>query len=1239
MYLELTGEDIQKLNDSDLRNLVGKLCEISLIKQNVSPICVTYSGKQDESDGGVDVRVEINNAHKLVSGFEINNHNIIYQVKKPKMPESSQRNEMVKNADLKPSIKELNIVNGKYVIVSSGDCLTDKKRKERINSIKKILSEYKCNNIEADFYDANRLATWCNKYAQIIIWVKEKISHATVGWTNYSNWSNDLEENEYIMDSNICLYRDTFGENNKITLEQGINEIRDLLNKKNVIRLAGLSGVGKTRFAKELFNEKIGKNSLDKNTVIYGDMSITLAPIPSLLIQELKLLEQEVIIIVDNCDKNYHDELAILCNNSNGKIGLLTIEYDVKEDNKIESYNYYLDSSSKDVIVKLLERDYSYISKNNINVIADCSNGNFRIAKYIARSINKKENIGILDYNKIFERLFYQNNEVNNQLLKIGQVCSLVISFDGKYNDENNNEIKILSDIVGVTPVEFLEGINEIYKRQVIQKRGNMCAILPPAIANNLADKIFSYYPVDILLEEISKNERLQISFYRRLKYLYNKAYAIECARKYLEKIDINDIYNNNMKIMECIGVIIPDEFLNTIEEKATEEFYSSFHNYNNFEWKEILIDIAYEDKYFVRVINILSNYILNEKESINNINQEKEIIKKLFHIALSGTHATVENRIDSIRNMLSINDEVLDEFSFYLIHEMLQLDISGAFANPRYDSRKRDYGYAPKSQEEKIAWYKSVLGFLKELTEIDKYRNKSKKTITDNFRILVNTEIYDYVEEIAYMVLKGESWPELWNEIERIKKYNSENLNAILLNRLNILQKKCEPVSISDRIIVYLRCKDFVYSFEDIDEGERILKENLLSLGNDIIKEDYFENLLLIDNDCLIYLPYFYTFAEGIYKSATDKYKLISFLISNITEKNDKIYQTIIAYILNLLNKDDNKLYKLLVDEMYIKKGFQSSFIEIQLMLDLDDDGIKRIQSLLSDENISLDLFKPLRFKLKNINSNEVIKILNILYKRNDSDNLIIYILSNYEKENDKVKKFAKTFLNNKLKLKKERIDPEIDYMLKLIVKKFLDRNDCELVKSIFRNYINFMIDNRVYINNYNNYITRLVKEFSYEFLEVLFEKKRKLSEVLIYVINVSNDSSNLFNNIPDNVMISFIEKNGKEEEISYLLKPYYLDNNIYVWKEVSIYIFEHYSCNKTIIRNMMPYKLPESSWTGNLSNIYKMRKSLLKYFEESKDSKIKKIGEEYKKGLDIEIEKWEKREKESEEKLNTFE
>ena len=139
-------------------------------------------------------------------------------------------------------------------------------------------------------------------------------------------------------------------------------------------------------------------------------------------------------MIVDNCEATMHNKLTEICQRENSNISLMTIEYEVKEDDNVDSNNYYLSSTSEDVLRKLIKRDFSDISDINIDTIVNCSEGNFRIAIYLAKSIFKKKNIGVLKYDELFSRLFYQGGKVDEKLLKVGEVCSLFYSFDISYD-------------------------------------------------------------------------------------------------------------------------------------------------------------------------------------------------------------------------------------------------------------------------------------------------------------------------------------------------------------------------------------------------------------------------------------------------------------------------------------------------------------------------------------------------------------------------------------------------------------------------------------------------------------------------------------------------------------------------------------------------------------------------------------------------------------------------------------
>jgi hypothetical protein len=68
MILEVTADQIEQLNDTDLRALIGRLCEREVRDLQHSTSAVTWGGHQNVGDGGIDVRVSLP-AGTTLSGY------------------------------------------------------------------------------------------------------------------------------------------------------------------------------------------------------------------------------------------------------------------------------------------------------------------------------------------------------------------------------------------------------------------------------------------------------------------------------------------------------------------------------------------------------------------------------------------------------------------------------------------------------------------------------------------------------------------------------------------------------------------------------------------------------------------------------------------------------------------------------------------------------------------------------------------------------------------------------------------------------------------------------------------------------------------------------------------------------------------------------------------------------------------------------------------------------------------
>jgi hypothetical protein len=222
---------------------------------------VTYGGNQDAKDGGLDVRIALP-TDTAIDGF-IPKPATGFQVKKPDMPRAAILKEMKPKGTVRPVINELAIAGGAYVIVSSTGSTSDSalvdRRKAIADAIKGTPAEGK---LSVDFYDRNRIATWVRDHPGQIPWLRARIGKAMPGWQSYGSWSLAPAgvDAGYIADDKARILTGDRNEGDGVSATEGINRIRKVLaTSGHVVRLVGLSGVGKTRLVEALLTPALEK--------------------------------------------------------------------------------------------------------------------------------------------------------------------------------------------------------------------------------------------------------------------------------------------------------------------------------------------------------------------------------------------------------------------------------------------------------------------------------------------------------------------------------------------------------------------------------------------------------------------------------------------------------------------------------------------------------------------------------------------------------------------------------------------------------------------------------------------------------------------------------------------------------------------------------------------------------------------------------------------------------------------
>ena len=134
-FLEIVGDDIARLNDSDLRTLIGLLCEADYRRAGLSTRGIMWGGNQDARDGGLDVIVR-EEAVPPIDSF-VPRSVTGFQIKKPDMPRSEIIKEMRPKKEFRKELRALIQARDAYIIVSSSGSTTDLALRSRVDAMKK----------------------------------------------------------------------------------------------------------------------------------------------------------------------------------------------------------------------------------------------------------------------------------------------------------------------------------------------------------------------------------------------------------------------------------------------------------------------------------------------------------------------------------------------------------------------------------------------------------------------------------------------------------------------------------------------------------------------------------------------------------------------------------------------------------------------------------------------------------------------------------------------------------------------------------------------------------------------------------------------------------------------------------------------------------------------------------------------------------------------------------------------
>jgi hypothetical protein len=824
--LEISGDDIVRLGDADLRDLVLRLAIAELRKNGLPISSVTAGGNQDAADGGLDVRVEC--PVEIVNPDFVPRRVTGFQVKKPDMSVRAIHDEMRPKNILRDVIRELAEVSGAYVIVSAQGSVADKPLANRRRGMRNALHDIpNGQQLHTDFYDRDRLANWVNEYPGIAAWVRIKVGRPLSGWSGISAWPDVGDAQPYLCNDRACLVDERSKDREHLTLAEGIARLRTALRvPKQCIRLVGLSGLGKTRLVQALFEEEVGEDPLDPSLAVYTNYSEETNPTARGMAHDLVIRGQRAILIIDNCNPSTHSDLVRLCASNSSQISLITIEYDVQDEEPERTEVFRLRSVSSDLVAQWLKQSFPNVSQVDREKIAEFSDGNFRVAGALADTLRKGETLGSLKSRELFSRIFQQRNEPDQNLLRAAEDLSLLYSIDGE-DLSPGSELNRIAAIRNLDIRLLYEALVKLRRRGVVQSRGRFRAILPQAIANPLAAHALERIsPQDFDCFCAALTPRMRASASRRLGFLHDSTDAQVVVARWLHPDgplgNLLGMGREGLQIITNIAPVAPETALAMLEREidgpASLTILAPGAPRRD-QWIRLIKMLGYDAPMFERALILLARFLATEPDG-HNLSSARAAFSGFFRLYLSGTQATPDQRRAAVRRLAISEDAQLRLCASVALEGLLEANHYMSTGSFDFGARSRDWGWQPTVNKDVWEWFSEAVAMAVDLaTAIP----DAPAILARNARSLCRYEAcHDALDRAATVFSRERPWIDGWLAFRGALRFEGEEMPAEFRSKIERIIARLKPSDLLNQArAVVLKRGHVGWDFADGEEDD----------------------------------------------------------------------------------------------------------------------------------------------------------------------------------------------------------------------------------------------------------------------------------------------------------------------------------------------------------------------------------------------------------------------------------
>jgi hypothetical protein len=754
---------------------------------------------------------------------------------------------------LTPGLTDLLGKGGSYIGFTT-DPLNDLKRKSCIEGIREGITETgadpdRLSHIQ--IYGANEIAAWVQLHPGVAIWLAEKShDHSLSGYRTIQWWGtrDDFVSNPYAPDHEARFatgakrQRDESGATDLIPADTAWQRILDhIAHPGRLVRVAGASGLGKSRFVYEALRET--ESQLSKiivSSAVFADYRT----VPLTLLataQSLADTGRHALLVVDECPRDIALELGKIVTAEGSGLRVISIDTDTAPLEETAVMHMALYPSTEGALIdQIIRQRNPGISSDVVERLRDICGGFPRFAVLAAGNVQDSASPFETASDVVDRILSGAGLRSDRELRALQCLClfeTLAIEGDGSFSP-----LDLVSDMLARMPGdEMYEHLAKARDRELVAtKRGHFSA-QPIPIALDLSRRPMAILRPSLLQKFIAAApDDLVLALLNRWRFLDTMPVIREAATTLLRTV-LNDraavLSPRGSAMLDALVHVVPDRVADRLRYDVlgltSEELATDPTTRRNL--VEALSKLVFRSQSFPVAARLLLR--LGAAETENWANNAEAIFKQLFQLQLSGTEVAPRERFAILDEGLATEDPAIRSLCLDALSSVFSRDFT------RFGDTER-IGSGPPLKDWHPTTWGDVNDFHREglrrlLTLRSAGGDEAKRCeaiIATATRLMLGSGIYqDWADcLLAIKAEKGE-WPEAveavgdWLYFDREDKADE---HALYVRGLYDALFPTDPIS---RAIVFtqfyrshIRDPDLTYSEDDrdFDYSERRSRE-----------------------------------------------------------------------------------------------------------------------------------------------------------------------------------------------------------------------------------------------------------------------------------------------------------------------------------------------------------------------------------------------------------------------------